>query len=272
MEKLTFLFPLFLFFSCSQYYKFDALYDKGEYFKAYQILDNIKNKDSVHYRIRKYRIILKLSFEGDKDFLEKLKNFITEDVGKELKGYNFLGRGFISYIGAKSKADYSNTLDLLEKVKPVPKEFENYFYLIRGISKYKIKDYTGAIADLSKAYSIEKSPDTLYFIGMSYFNQGRLQEARLYFEKIFNITLDNFFLSLAYFQIGEIYYEQQDYQKAIQYYSKAIENYSEIPEYSFKLAKSLQRLGYSEMALKYLKTALRVDRNYATAWFYLNIN
>jgi hypothetical protein len=46
------LFILLTMFSCSQYYKFDELYDKGEYLKAFHLLDNIIDKSNIHYQMR----------------------------------------------------------------------------------------------------------------------------------------------------------------------------------------------------------------------------
>lgn len=271
MRQLLLLLFFIGIFSCSKYYRFDEAYDKKDFLKAYNLLEQIEDKKSIYYKIREYRIVIRLALEGDKDFIEKLSNLVSFDVGYKLVDYRTFGIAYLSYINARSPEDYSNTLELFNKVANVPEEFESQYYLMRGITEYKLSKYEEAITDLKKSFRISSSVDAIYFIGLSLFNQGKVKEAKSYFEKILSITLDDFFISLAYFQLGEISYESGEYEKALDYYTRAIENFSEVPEYCFKMAKSLQKLGYSGLSAKYLRAALRIDKDYATAWFYLNI-
>lgn len=272
MVRLLYLVIFLVFISCSAYYRFDEAYDKRDFLKAYSILEKIKNKNNINYAKREYRIVLKLSLEGDKDFIQKLSNIIEKDNSSNLIVYRNFGVAYLLFLNSKTKSEYSNTLSFFNSITDVPVEFKEYFFKMKGISKYKIGDYSGAIEDLKLSYHKFSSTDTLYFIGMSYLNQKKFKEAREFFEKIVNTTLDEFFNALAYFQIGEIYYEEGKYGEALDYYLKAQETYSDIPNFAFKTSKCLSKLGYNYLAEKFLKIAMRIDKNYATAWFYLNIN
>ncbi len=263
---------ILIFYGCSSYYKFDEAYDKKDFLKAYNILERIKKKEDIHYKIRNYRIILRLALEGDEDFIIKLGNLINQDVEYGLLPYKNFGVSFISYLNSRSFEDYSNTVAVMRDFKNIPSEFESYFYKIKGISEYKIGNYSNAIKDLSTSLKMAISSDALYFLGMCYLHQKKFKEARSYFERILTTTLDTFFNGLAYFQLAEIYYEEEDFENALKYYMKAIETYSEIPQFAFKLAKCLNKLNFKFFAEKFLKIAMRIDKNYATAWFYLNIN
>ncbi len=271
MVKRFYLILITLFVGCSAYYKYDEAYDKRDFLKAYEIIENIKNKNNINYKTRYYKILIRLALEGDKDFIIKLSNLILIDENRELSYYKNFGKAYILYLSSKNLTDYSNTLIFLNSIKnEIPLEFKEYFYKIKGITSYKALDYESAIEDLKISYK-NPSPDTLYFIGMSYFNQKKYKEARSYFDKMLSSTLNEFFTGLAYFQIGEIYYENGNYNEALKYYLKAQEFYPDIPEFAFKTAKSFAKMGYNALSEKFLKIAMRVDKNYATAWFYLNI-
>ncbi|MGC8765921.1 MAG: tetratricopeptide repeat protein [Brevinematia bacterium] len=275
MLRISF-FLTFLFFlsCCSSYYKFDEAYDKRDFLKAYNILETIKKKEDIHYKVRNYRIILRLSLEGDEDFILKLSNLTlnNNEIEEALIPYRNFGISFLSYLNARTAEDYSNTLHLIKDIKNVPSEFESYFYKIKGISEYKTGNYEKALFYLSTSLKMNSSSDALYFSGMCYLNQRKFKEAKGYFEKILSSTLDNFFNGLAYFQIAEIYYEEGTYKEAMKYYIKALETYPEIPQFAFKLSKCLNKLNFKFFAEKFLKVAIRINKDYATAWFYLNIN
>ncbi|MCX7821412.1 MAG: tetratricopeptide repeat protein [Brevinematales bacterium] len=272
MVRLLYFFVFLGFVSCSSYYRFDEAYDKRDFLKAYSILENIKNKNNFNYQKREYRIVLRLSLEGDKDFIHKLSNLVEKDIHTNIINYKNFGLAYLLFLNSKTKNEYSNTLLFFNAISNVPVEFKEYFYKMKGICEYKIGEYDKAIEDLKLSYHKFSSSDTLYFIGMSYLNQKKFKEAKEFFEKIVNTTLDNFFNALAYFQIGEIYYEEGKYKEALEYYLKAQETYSDIPNFAFKTSKCLSKLGYNSLAEKFLKIAMRIDKNYATAWFYLNIN
>ncbi len=272
MVKFFYFIVFLIFFSCSAYYRFDEAFDKKDFLRAYSILESIKSKNNVNYMKREYRIVLKLSLEGDRDFIQKLSNLVERDSSTNMLIYRNFGLAYLFFLNSKTKNEYSNTLLFFNSITSVPIEFKEYFYKMKGITEYKIGDYSNAIENLKLSYHKYSSPDTLYFIGISYLNQKKYKDAKEFFVKIINTTLDEFFNALAYFQIGEIYYEEGKYKEALDYYLKAQETYSDIPNFAFKTSKCLSKLGYSSLSEKFLKIAMRIDKNYATAWFYLNIN
>ena len=271
-KSIFLLFCIFIFSSCSKYYRFDELYDKGDYIKAYNLLDQIKNKRNPHYQKRLYRIVMRLAFDGDQDFLSKLKNILSEEHLPDVDNYVFLAKTYEMFLDAKNPQEYTVVISNLTDIRATPEEFWVFGYKIRGISKYKTGKYNEAIDDLEQSYRLSPYADNFYFIGMSYYNLEEPKQAENYFQKLIAESQNNFFKSLAYFQLGEIDYYQNRYQEALDNYINAVNNYSNSADYAYRIAKCLQKLKYNHISQKFLKISLKIQKDYANAWFFLNIN
>ena len=271
---LLFVFALLLFVSCSKFYQFDELYDRGEYLKAYGILSQIEQTNNPSYRKRYYRIVIKLSLDGDKDFVLKLSNMINANdwFDADVMDYYYFSRGFLSYVSASDTEDYNEVLSYLSNIIYIPEEFSSYYSRITGISYYKLGDYQRSISNLMASYKKMPYLENLYYTGMSYYNLYNYEKALEYFEDIIETSSDRKLRSLARYQKGEILYYRQDYTNAYEEYLYSLNDYSLNPDCSYKIAKCLQKMDYSKIQLEFLKIALRVDKDYANAWFMLNAN
>ncbi len=273
LKNLIFIMICILTFSsCSKYYRFDELYDKGEYLNAFNLLDQIKNKKNIYYQKRLYRIVLRLAFEGDQDFLQRLKNLTVEEHLPDVDNYIFLAKTYELFIEAKDPQQYSMVVSNLADIRTTPEEFWVFSYKIRGISNYKIGKYNETIADLDQSYRIVPYADNFYFIGMAYYNLEEIKQAENYFRKGIAESQNNYFKSLSYFQLGEIDYYQNKFQEALENYVNAVNNYSNSADYAYRIAKCLQKLKYNHISQKFLKVSLKIQKDYANAWFFLNIN
>lgn len=265
-------------FSCSKYYKIDEQYDKGDFLNAFRILQEVKDQSSPHYQRRYYRIVTRLALDGDKDFIDKLKtltsgeNVTNEKEVREFANYVHFAVTLGKFLEAQEPAQYNAVVSSLSNLKRVPDEFLAYGYKIRGISLYKTGNYTNAVSDLNRSYSMIPYVDNLYFIGLCYYNQEDPRTAAGYFNKVISSTQNPFYLSLACYQLGEIDYYQKKYSLALEKYVQAVNHYSDSADYAVKIYKCLRKMKYYTISPKFAKIALRIRSDYADAWFFLNMN
>lgn len=260
--------------SCSQYYRIDEQYDKGEFLKAYQVLQEVREKQSPHYQRRYFRIVTRLALDGDRDFIAELKtlNLSNENDTREFANYAGFAKTYSAFLTAAEPRQYAGVIASLADLKKVPDEFLVYAYKIRGISWYKTGNYTNAVPDLNKSYSMVPYVDNLYFIGLCYYNQEDHKTAAGYFNRVIGVTQNPFFVSLAWYQLGEIDYYSRKYSDALGKYVQAVNHYSDSADYAMKINRCLRKLKYYSISPKFAKIALRIRSDYADAWFFLNMN
>jgi tetratricopeptide (TPR) repeat protein len=277
MHKIALVFLFLAAFglsSCSQYYKIDEQYDKGEFLKAYKILQEVRDKKSPHYQRRYYRIVTRLALDGDKEFIGELKTLTLSNDSdtREFANYADFARTYSSFLTAAEPRQYSGVIAALADLKKVPDEFLAYAYKIRGISWYKTGNYTNAVPDLNKSYGMVPYVDNLYFIGLCYYSQEDNKTASDYFNRVIGVTQNPFFVSLAYYQLGEIAYYSKKYAAALDKYVQAVNYYSDSADYAMKINRCLRKLRYYSISPKFARIALRIRSDYADAWFFLNMN
>lgn len=277
MAKITagfFLLAALVFSSCSQYYRIDEQYDKGEFLKAYKILQEVRDKKSTHYMRRYYRLVTRLALDGDRDFIGVLKTMSApnESETREFAHYAGFARTYSAFLTAYEPKQYFAVIVSLADLKNVPDEFLVYAYKIRGISHYKTGNYTNAMSDLEKSYGMVPYVDNLYYIGLCYYNQEDHKTAAGYFNRVIGVTQNPFFLGLAYYQLGEIEYYAKKYSAALEKYVEAVNHYSDSADFSMKINRCLRKLKYYTVSPKFAKIALRIRSDYADAWFFLNMN
>lgn len=269
--------------SCINYEDFDAYYVEGDYYQAFQELQKFADKDDPEYYIRRFRVVIRIALDGDTDFFTKLEALVDDyyDSPTEypsISNYVILAESFITFNNNDDYNDYVEIISNLSPINPVPPEFLSFAYKIRGIANYKIGNYESAVDDLKASYLIEPYIDNYYYIAMSYYGLGQYEESIRFLEDVTANSTDDFMKSLAYFQLGEIYYHEditnsdQNYLKALKNYVNAVNSYSDSATYNYKIAKCLQKLGYETIFPRFLKTSLRIEPDYANAWYLLNIN
>jgi len=257
--------------SCSKYYHFDELYDKNDYLNAYRVLENIKENQSINYKRRLYRIVIRMSIDGDPDFILKMENLALQPHTADIKNYADFAGAISNYLDAKSPPQFQSVADALSNIHYVPVEFLPYAYKIRGISLYHLGKFDDSIADLTTSEKMLPFADNLYYIGMCYYYKNDIKTSIEYFQRVSEGASDGLIKSAAYYQLGEIANYQGSYAEALTNYFQAINNYSQNADYSYKIAKCLQKLKYTSLSQKFLKISLRIQKDYANAWFFLNI-
>jgi tetratricopeptide (TPR) repeat protein len=263
--------------ACSKYGEFDGLYQNNKYLEAYNSLDKISEKQTHDFESRMLKVVLRLALEGDMDFItNRLAALLTETKSVSLSNYIRFGKIFLYYFESEKRSDqkyYQDITNLLNVIPGyIPEEFLAQAYQIKGIANFKMGQFQKAIADLEQSYNIFPLIDNLYFISQCYYAMDNADKSVEYLDKVINIANDEILISLALYHKGEIFYNRDDFNTALKFYLEAVKHYCNNSDYNYKIAKCFQKLGYEKIYSKFLKTCLRIDENFATAYFYLSIN
>ncbi|SEQ06400.1 Tetratricopeptide repeat-containing protein [Hyunsoonleella jejuensis] len=97
------------------------------------------------------------------------------------------------------------------------KHLDALFY--RGIAKYNLADYEGAILDFTKIIFYEPDADSYYNRGNCKFNLEDYEGALFDYEKAVELDPD---LIGAYFNLGNAKFAQEDYSGAVEAFTKVI--------------------------------------------------
>jgi tetratricopeptide (TPR) repeat protein len=189
-----------------------------------------------------------------------------------VNSYVLFGSAYIDFLESKDASQYLSVISNLSDPRKIPEEFLSDAFELRGISRYKLGGYSEAIEDLEKSYKMQPYIDDLYFIGKCYYGLQDYKTAYLYFNKVDEGTQNLFFRGLANFEMGEINFYETNYNDALMKYIESVNYYSKNPVCTFKIAKCLEKLRYNRLSPKFYKTSLRITNDYASAWFFLNIN
>lgn len=180
------------------------------------------------------------------------------------------------------------------------KHLDALFY--RGIAKYNLEDYDGAILDFTKIIFFEPDADSYYNRGNCKFNLMDYEGALVDYEEAIKLDPD---LIGAYFNLGNAKFNLEDYKGAVDAFTKVIRFFpNDYKSYSqralaymelknYKLAfkdfgacilirpnsKSYYNRGYALLEINYYKEskgdflqAIKENINNTPAYFYLGVN
>ena len=268
------LFIIFLclnFVKCTTNQKFDKFYSNQEYHKAYNILKNNENINSLSYQERELKVLLHLAISDIDTFLPLLDDALLKNIPKTMTNWHSLSRSWIKFLSAKTNIDYQNILVTLPRIPFQEKKTEQLRLIIQTHSLSRLKRYQEALAYLNASDLTDSSSDLIYIKGIALQNLKQLEYAKKSFEHLINISSNNKLKSLSYFHLGNILVQENDLQQAQQFYIQAWNLNPYQAELNFQLGKILQKKNYSDLHYRYYRASLRLNENLAEAWYYLNI-
>lgn len=114
---------------------------------------------------------------------------------------------------------------------------------------------------------VEDALNRLYIVGLQYLNSGELTQSEISFQSILAFPYRSkdwrttrYYKGKSHFYLGDIYFIQKNYRKAVSNYQIVSQDYGDIEEYSsaiYKLGRSLILLGEQDKGIQILK-----DYNY----------
>jgi len=259
LRNYKFFILLLLLAGCSKKDKFSLAqtFLKGmEPLKALAVLEGDSSYNAIKLKIEIYFSMddpldgLKLSKDALKMFPEK-KGEILEILLKYKKKALKLGRKILSVEFITTILEADSTLLDKEDFKFLGDFFygkEDYSKALLYYSKWLNYDSTDVNTRINMAKSLEKLGDTIvaynllkgtewkwnwrlkyeigklaYYIGLSYYNSGNSDSARVYLLETIEIGIPEVLQDKANFYMGNICYSEENYADAIKYYLKVIE-------------------------------------------------
>ena len=256
---------------CSINQSFDKLYVNQEYHKAYNLLKNKGNDNSLSYQERELKVLLHLAISDIPTFLPLLDEALLKSIPKTMTNWHSLSRSWIKFLSAETDIDYQNILATLPRIPFQEKKTEQLRLIIQTHSLSRLKRYQEALAYLNASKLTDNSSDLMYIKGISLQNLNQIEYAKKAFEHLINISTNKKLKSLSYFHLGNIFIQENNLKQAQQYYIEAWNLNPYQAEVNFQLGKILQKKAYSDLHYRYYRASLRLNENLAEAWYYLNI-
>ncbi|MDP1809063.1 MAG: tetratricopeptide repeat protein [Actinomycetota bacterium] len=127
--------------------------------------------------------------------------------------------------------------------------------------------YSDAIKQLRLAENLDpQNADALFLLGSVYRKSGDYSSAILYLKKA-AASKDQLgvYYSDVNFELGQAYYDNREYKKAIAVYNKAIEAFPLDSDVIFEMARAYEGLGDKKEAISRYKEAMTYEPQFAEA-------
>ena len=188
--------------------------------------------------------------------LDRLKEAVRENTGKikennasvkaELHNLRLQVRqlrGVIEESGHKLEALSEKEMrEKEEKIERLSRQIRENDRKINALEEYMGFEPTGAGKDKGSEEKEEPStPEALYNLAKSYFDEEKFEQARKTFEEFLSQYPESDKADNARFWIADTYYREQWYEKAILEYQKVIEEYGK----GNKVSAALLKQGYA---------------------------
>ena len=124
--------------------------------------------------------------------------------------------------------------------------------------------------DNNEAYSSD-ALNRLYIVGLQYLNNNELTQAEISFRSIIAFPFRSkdwrttrYYKGKAHFYLGDIYFIQKRYDKAVYNYQQIVQEYAEIEEYSYALYKLGRSLILNKEESRGIEVLKDYNYNYGT--------
>ena len=239
------------YFNLANYYFKNKKYSEALkwYGKIHENSLTILEEESLSFH-KGYSFFMNKQYAEAKIAFNKLLN--SKKYGSQAKYY----LGYIAY----ESDNYKEANNYFEDLKNEERYSDNLSYYQADMN-FKLGNFQKAIDLGLESYKIsrpyEKS-ELSKIIGESYFNLESYEEATFYLKnyKGKNGKWNN----VDYYQLGYVYFKQQDYQNAINEFNKIIDGNNAVAQNAFyHLANSYLKLEQKQQALNAFKSASEMD-------------
>lgn len=222
------------------YWKGESLYALGDYQKAnwqyaqYMTLSkDVDAKDRVRYEVLAhygagYGYLKRKDYPNAATYFEKTiaagKNFNSPDISKRVVPDAMLRAGDCYYL----TRDYTraiNYYDMVVSAKHTGADYAMYqTSLLKGLQGNSNSKINGML-DLQRQFPQSKYADAALFeAATTYFETGQKGYAVSTFNKLISTYPNSAYLNEAHLKLGLVYYNEQNYNKALQEYEQVLGN------------------------------------------------
>jgi tetratricopeptide (TPR) repeat protein len=151
----------------------------------------------------------------------------------------------------------------------------------RGLDKYQLKDYSGAVTEFTKAINAQPKNQNFYTMrGTAYEDMGNDYEAEKDFRKTLELLPNDF---ISAYRLGMVFFRKKDFENAIKWLKVSFENAPDGDLEHLGLGKNnilfvakkliagnlgnfLTQVKRYEESFQYLDAAIKLDPNYANPY------
>ncbi|MGL4367504.1 MAG: tetratricopeptide repeat protein [Brevinemataceae bacterium] len=258
--------------SCGQYNQFDKLYKNKEFANAYRVLQNTHKENLESFKEREIKVIIHLVISGHNEYLSILDSLLISEPSPNLQIWHDFARSWIRFVSAKTSVDFENVLKTLPKQTLKEVDLEQIRLIIYAHSLLELKEYKRLISYFSTRNISHKNSELLYLQGLTYMKLEDNAKAQQYFQSMIRNTANNQLKALGYFYIGEIVERERKTDLAEKYYLRSWELEPQNAELNLRLGRLIQQKNkYNDLHYRFYRASLRIDKNTAESWYYLNI-
>lgn len=155
--------------------------------------------------------------------------------------------------------EYNRSLDILNELNPDSLRQVEYYYTLKGLNSYMLKDYDKTIENYKEILTIDTSYNnyiTLTMIGETYDAMNMMDSALYYYELQYKIDSNNAYLLNNYaYSLSKV---NKDLDKALMMSEKTLEDSPDNSAYLDTYGWIKFQLKDYETALKYIKKAVEI--------------
>jgi tol-pal system protein YbgF len=210
----------------------------------------LENNEEAIAALRKTQAESNADLTGLKDRIQKLTGR-TEELQKDLK--------------ALRKTTQSREEDMAEKLNQAAFKInfiENFLGIVKKDAPAETAEKGNRSANGRQKDVLNEKPEreSLYAAAYETFKEGNYDKARTEFENFLKLHPRTEYSGNAQFWIGECYYHERQYEKAILEYEKVVTNFPEgnkVPYALLKQGLSFEQLGDKASARLFLQQVIR---------------
>jgi tetratricopeptide (TPR) repeat protein len=161
---------------------------------------------------------------------------------------------------AKVLATYNEGTLARELADTAIKEDVSYIdaWILRGYSQMLLRDYARAELDLRQAYELDPlRPETQYFLALTLYEQEKLDEAALFFEKALDYDFE--FSAEVRWKLLDIFSSQQKYDQVIELYRDLLDYDTESERFISAIHTAVDLLKQPSVALEFSQILYEQD-------------
>ncbi|MGL4388315.1 MAG: tetratricopeptide repeat protein [Brevinema sp.] len=269
--KILLLIVLLLSSSCATSMRFEYLFSKKEYKKAYTLLRKNPKPNSSKYQSQELKAVIALVVHGNSEYLPVLEAILSKHYSEKMHPWILFARSWIRFMSASKVEEFAGILEILPSEKFSDVHIELLRLSIQSHSLLRLDRYQELLLHLDESSLTSKSSDLLYLKALAYLKLNNPHKAEKNFKKAISVTKNKRLESLSYFYLGEISQKRGDDKKSFEYYTISWELEPYNAETNFRIGTLLQKKGSESLHTRFFKTALRLNDNLANAWFSLNM-
>jgi len=237
-----------------EFYKAVLLALQNDHTGAREILKNLQKLDVVTEAPIVSEDGLLDPYEGER--------VLTSDVAVKIKELSIVYEEFDNLAEGKNAhlfaemakvlATYNEGTLARELADTAIKEDVNYIdaWILRGYAQMLLRDYARAELDLRHAYELDPlRPETQYFLALSLYEQKKLDDAALFFEKALDYDFE--FSAEVRWKLLDIFSSQQKYDQVIELYRDLLDYDTESEKFISAIHTAVDLLKEPKVALEF---------------------